>query len=81
MRWNAIFTCATCTARWLVAGQHSSRDMAEVDGPSIPPRTLVENIPIYRGRQIKTSSVWKGNAERNNLRVCAACGEEVGQET
>ena len=52
------------------------------DGPSISPGTLVEYIPTTAEDKSKTTSICKGNAERNNnLRVCAACGEEVGQET
>ena len=76
--WNAVVTSATCTARWLMAGQHSRRDMAR----SLTDHQFLQEHWLSTSQlPRKTNQDWKGNAERNNLRVCAACGEEVGQET
>ena len=52
---NAVVTCVTCTI-----GQ-------KFDGPSSPFETLVEYIPIT---QVKSTSVWKENADRKNLGLC-----------
>ena len=43
------------------------RQGQEFDGQSIPLH------PTYRKRQVKSTSVWKGNAERNIVRLCATC--------
>ena len=37
--------------------------------------------PNNRDRQVTSTSVWRENAERNLLGLCATCGRSFGQET
>ena len=73
VRRNSVVTCATCTARWPMARQHSRNDTARnFDEPSIPFGTLVDCIPItakeksriHQFGQKKMKGIFSGDALR-----------------
>ena len=73
---NAIVTCATCTTRWPLARQHSRRYMAWNLTDLLLWNTGWVH-PNYREGQVKSTAVWKENAERNTVSLCATCGRRL----
>ena len=77
-----LLLCATCTTRWPMTSRQFEKRYGQNNWRTANSFWNIGWVfPNYRERQVRSTSVWKDNAERESSWAVFHVREEVGQET